>query len=116
MGKLYLYLYATPPVQHQAQFGFNPALVVPAIKHGYFVSSTSGRDCPVFNPRPQNITTLWPGTVFHIRPFPLMCTLQRMQSILHSLLILGSVFSDCVVSYGDVIKPAYLDDVKDYND
>jgi len=30
-----------------------------------------------------------------------MCTLQRMQPI--SLLILGSVFSDYVVFYGDII-------------
>ena len=29
------------------------------------------------------------------------CTLQRMQPI--SLLILGSVFSDCVVRYGDIL-------------
>jgi len=39
--------------------------------------------------------------VFYDWPFPHTCTLQRMQSILYSLLILGSVFSDCVVFYGD---------------
>jgi len=33
-------------------------------------------------------------------PFPYMCILQRMQHI--SILILGSVFSDCVVFYGDI--------------
>ena len=37
--------------------------------------------------------------VFYDWPFPHMCTTQRMQPI--SLLILGSVFSDCVVFYGD---------------
>jgi len=36
--------------------------------------------------------------VFYDWPFPHMCALQRMQPI--SLLILGSVFSDCVVFYG----------------
>jgi len=45
--------------------------------------------------------------VFYDWPFPQMCTLQRMQPILHSLLILGSVISDCVVFYGDsLIKKA----------
>ena len=45
--------------------------------------------------------------VFYDWPFPQMCTLQRMQPTLHSLLILGSVFSDCVVFYGDsLIKKA----------
>ena len=38
--------------------------------------------------------------VFYDWPFPNMCTLQRMQPI--SLLILGSVFSDYVVFYGDI--------------
>ena len=38
--------------------------------------------------------------VFYDWPFPHMCTFQRMQPI--SLLILGSVFSDCVVFYGDI--------------
>ena len=37
--------------------------------------------------------------VFYDWPFAHMCTLQRMQPI--SLLILGSVFSDYVVFYGD---------------
>jgi len=37
--------------------------------------------------------------VFYDLPFPHMCTLQRMQPI--SLLILGSVFSDCDVFHGD---------------
>ena len=37
--------------------------------------------------------------VFYDWPFPHMFTAQRMQPI--SLLILGSVFSDCVVFYGD---------------
>jgi len=39
--------------------------------------------------------------VFYDWPFPNMCTLQRMQHIF--LLILGSVFSDCVDFYGDII-------------
>jgi len=38
--------------------------------------------------------------VFYDWPFPNTCTLQRMQPI--SLLILGSVFSDYVVFYGDI--------------
>jgi len=37
--------------------------------------------------------------VFYDWPFPHMCTLQRTQPT--SLLILGSVFGDCVVFYGD---------------
>ena len=37
--------------------------------------------------------------VFYDWPFPHMFTAQRMQPIF--LLILGSVFSDCVVFYGD---------------
>jgi len=39
--------------------------------------------------------------LFYNWPFPHMCrpTLQRMQHI--SLLMIGSVFSDCVVFYGD---------------
>ena len=32
-----------------------------------------------------------------------LCTLQRMQPILYSLLLLGSVSSDCIVFYGDII-------------
>ena len=40
--------------------------------------------------------------VFYDWPFPHMRTLQRMQPI--SLLILGSVFSDCVVFYGNCRK------------
>jgi len=39
--------------------------------------------------------------VFCDWPFPHMCTLQRMPPI--SLLILGSVFSDYVVFYGDFL-------------
>jgi len=35
-----------------------------------------------------------------------MCTLQRMKPI--SLFILGSVFSDCVVFYGDFLLPITL--------
>ena len=38
--------------------------------------------------------------VFYDWPFPHMCTLQRIQPI--SLSIPGSVFSDCVVFYGDI--------------
>ena len=37
--------------------------------------------------------------VFYDCPLPHKCTLQRTQPI--SLLVLGSVFSDCVVFYGD---------------
>ena len=37
------------------------------------------------------------------------CTLQRLQPI--SLLILGSVFSDCVVFYGDPLKQYILREV-----
>jgi len=39
--------------------------------------------------------------LFYDWPFPHMCTLQRMQPI--CLLILGSVFSDYVVFYWDII-------------
>jgi len=40
--------------------------------------------------------------VFYDWPFPHICTLRRMQPTVYSLLILGSVFSDCVVFYGDM--------------
>ena len=43
--------------------------------------------------------------VFYDWPFPHLCTLQRMQPI--SLLILGSVFSDYVVFYGDSNKVVF---------
>jgi len=43
--------------------------------------------------------------VFYDWPFPHMCTLQRMQPI--SRLILDSVFSDCVVFYGDPVNSTH---------
>ena len=41
--------------------------------------------------------------VRHLRLAISTCTLQRMSPIEFSLLILGSVFSDCVIFYGDII-------------
>ena len=38
--------------------------------------------------------------VFYDWPFAHMCTLQRMQPV-SLLILLDSVFSDCVVFYGD---------------
>jgi len=54
--------------------------------------------------------------VFYDWPFPHMCRLLCKECSLFAFLILGSVFSDCVVFYGDTIyvphfptSPAHCD-------